>query len=496
MPVGMHTEWEWALGPGRVPRADRCLHAHPNSRSTPSKAVLRRYAMTGNGLTKLPIQGPTENLTDSNRSPYRERNDKSRARCRRWLQESIRWFERSADSRTHQLRAPRAGSPAGIPAELRLPSRRACRSFVPRRGHPCSPRSQRGEFCSRSSSLQDLRSALPGEVADGVERLACCLELGLECARLERRFSNEAEFVHYRLTTNLKRRQLSVGHQIRLGLALEEVERQLAAGRRAQAKGKPRGRKALPVKRPEEKGETRERVAAALGLSAATYARGAKVLREGSPELVVALEEGRESVFGAYRRLKAEQRRAENERLARALREQPPPLPRGCFEVVACDPPWPFASSQLPYPTMSLAEIAALPISRLLAADACLWLWTPNAFLFEAKRIAEEAWGLKVRGVLTWAKDRSGTGTWLRGQTEHCLLATQGKPLVMLSDQSTLLVGPVREHSRKPDEFYALVESLCPGRKLELFARERRPGWRAWGAEPAKFGPSAASEAA
>ena len=69
----------------------------------------------------------------------------------------------------------------------------------------------------------------------------------------------------------------------------------------------------------------------------------------------------------------------------------------------------------------------------------------------------------------------------MRGQTEHCLLAVRGRPLVMLKSESTALLGKVRDHSRKPVEFYRLVERLCPGSKLELFAREHRHGWHSWG---------------
>ncbi|MGA2513319.1 MAG: MT-A70 family methyltransferase, partial [Candidatus Limnocylindrales bacterium] len=93
--------------------------------------------------------------------------------------------------------------------------------------------------------------------------------------------------------------------------------------------------------------------------------------------------------------------------------------------------------------------------------------------------------GFEPKTILTWAKDRMGTGDWLRGQTEHCLMCVRGHPTVTLTNQTTLLHGPMREHSRKPDEFFTLVESLCPGSKLELFAREARPGWAAWGAEAA-----------
>ena len=77
-----------------------------------------------------------------------------------------------------------------------------------------------------------------------------------------------------------------------------------------------------------------------------------------------------------------------------------------------------------------------------------------------------------------------GTGSWLRGQTEHCVMAVRGKPTVTLTNQTTLLRGPVRSHSEKPDEFYALVEKLCPApRYAELFSRTPRENWDGHGDE-------------
>ena len=119
--------------------------------------------------------------------------------------------------------------------------------------------------------------------------------------------------------------------------------------------------------------------------------------------------------------------------------------------------------------------------------DCVLWLWTTNAFMRPAFDVLD-AWGFEEKTILTWVKSRMGVGNWLRGQTEHCILAVQGSPIVTLSNQSTSLHAPVREHSRKPDEFYQLVEGLCPAKpRLELFAREERPGWTCGGAEVTMF---------
>jgi N6-adenosine-specific RNA methylase IME4 len=162
--------------------------------------------------------------------------------------------------------------------------------------------------------------------------------------------------------------------------------------------------------------------------------------------------------------------------------------------VIVADPPWPYEKraadashrGALPYAALTLEQIRALPVGGLATADAILWLWTTNAFLPAACEVAR-AWGFEHKTMLTWVKDRIGCGDWLRGQTEHCLLAVRGRPVVTLAGQSTVLRGAVREHSRKPEAFYELVESLCPGSKVELFARATRPGWRAHGDQAGRF---------
>jgi N6-adenosine-specific RNA methylase IME4 len=166
--------------------------------------------------------------------------------------------------------------------------------------------------------------------------------------------------------------------------------------------------------------------------------------------------------------------------------------PKGEFDVIVCDPPWPYDGEYdpdhqreaPPYPTMDIEDIMGLKMPA--ASDCVLWLWTINRLLDRAFEVAR-TWGFEPKTVLTWAKDRFGTGRWLRGQTEHCILAIKGSPPWRLTNQSTLLNGPLREHSRKPGELYALVDSLCFGRKLDMFSREKRDGWEQWGDEKDAF---------
>jgi N6-adenosine-specific RNA methylase IME4 len=148
---------------------------------------------------------------------------------------------------------------------------------------------------------------------------------------------------------------------------------------------------------------------------------------------------------------------------------------------------------------MRTDEIISLPITELSDPKGCiLWLWFTNNHMIEAAKCLE-TWGFKLKTILTWEKvtndgtrTRFGTGHWLRNATEHCSLAVRGEIRAFsgqtLTNESTILHAPRREHSRKPEAFYRMVETLCPNmKKLEMFARETRSGWDSWGNEVGKF---------
>ena len=162
-----------------------------------------------------------------------------------------------------------------------------------------------------------------------------------------------------------------------------------------------------------------------------------------------------------------------------------PGLPPGGFATILVDPPWPAQGGEKHYRTMSLARIKALPVGRLAARDAHLWLWTTNALLPTAYEVAE-AWGFTVRSPLTWVKFRLGLGGryQLRNATEQLLFCTRGRAPLGSRSQPTWFNAPVQEHSRKPAEQFAIVERVSPGPYLELFARRRPESnqpWAVWG---------------
>ena len=163
------------------------------------------------------------------------------------------------------------------------------------------------------------------------------------------------------------------------------------------------------------------------------------------------------------------------------------------FRCIVADPPWKqgmsgtwkkhSAATRLPYPTMTLDEIKALPVAEC-AADGChLWLWTTNAFLRDGFDVME-SWGFKYLAPIHWVKP-SGMGNWFVHRTQTILFGYR-KPCRMGDGRyspNILQTGLPPRHSEKPEESYALIESVSPGPYLELFARRPRLNWTVWGNE-------------
>lgn len=201
---------------------------------------------------------------------------------------------------------------------------------------------------------------------------------------------------------------------------------------------------------------------------------------------------------------------ARKAKVLQQIREQPSRLPDGTYSVIVADPPWQYDTKVeegagvrglVSYPTMSLEQILQMPVSGLAADTSVLWLWTTNSFLDEAFDVMRR-WGFWYRTLLTWDKVAHGVGFYLQNVTEHCLLGVRGSPLFDIQGAwrahkegrgpapVSRLESPRAEHSRKPEAFYQLVENLCPapsGGRVELFARAKREGWVAWGAETDQF---------
>lgn len=170
------------------------------------------------------------------------------------------------------------------------------------------------------------------------------------------------------------------------------------------------------------------------------------------------------------------------------------------FGTILADPPWQFTNRTgkvapehrrlSRYGTMTLSEIEALPVEEIAAPTSHLYLWVPNALLPQGIQVLA-AWGFTYKSNLVWHKirkdggpDGRGVGFYFRNVTELVLFGTRGKNARTLPPgrrQVNYLATRKREHSRKPDEQYDIIESCSPGPFLEMFARGNRPGWEVWG---------------
>lgn len=175
----------------------------------------------------------------------------------------------------------------------------------------------------------------------------------------------------------------------------------------------------------------------------------------------------------------------------------------GRYGLILVDPPWAMKTwgesdsekmASAKYAVMSRDDIMALPVGKLASRDCVLVMWCVQAMMPEGYETVR-AWGFEPKTLGTWAKQsrtgakwHMGTGYVLRSAAEFYIFATRGSPKSAVKNVRNLIVAPVREHSRKPDKMHIDLERMYPNvPKVELFARQRRPGWDCWGNQVDKF---------
>lgn len=163
------------------------------------------------------------------------------------------------------------------------------------------------------------------------------------------------------------------------------------------------------------------------------------------------------------------------------------------YQLIYADPPWSYRNKRTggsmnsgaisKYPTMSIEEIKNMPIGDIVNKDCALFIWATTPLLPEAFEVIT-AWGFHYKTSLYWCKTMSlGMGYWYRGQVEMLLLGIKGEVKAFRIQKPNFIQTKVREHSRKPDEFYELIEMTGLKPRIELFARNKREGWDCWGNE-------------
>jgi N6-adenosine-specific RNA methylase IME4 len=333
-----------------------------------------------------------------------------------------------------------------------------------------------GDIAELASSIDQIGLLHPivitskKELIAGKRRILAFQKLGRE--KIEATVINLDALVLGEQAENINRKDFTVEERVAIGEAIEK----LLAGRQ--------GRHHME-NFPHEKGATRDIAAKKSGFkNPKTYEQAKEVVKAGGKPKDDMNRTGR--VNGPYKRVKVAKQ-------AKEIKREPPPLPnKGPYRVIVADPPWPYEMRKEdpshrathPFPQMSIEQICAVDVGGIAHKDCVLWLWITNHHIIRCAATVLDAWGFQEKTILTWAKDRMGTGDWLRGQTEQCVMAVRGSPTIVLTNQTTLLHGPMRKNSQKPDEFYAFVEKLCPApRYAYLFSREEREGWDMHGDE-------------
>jgi N6-adenosine-specific RNA methylase IME4 len=241
-----------------------------------------------------------------------------------------------------------------------------------------------------------------------------------------------------------------------------------------------------------------------LNIGTRSIASAKTVMDDGIPSLVKLCDDGRAPVSIAARvaMLPKESqedivKRVESGRTlnqaAQDLRDESKriaPFPKGKYQVIYADPPWQYdnsgfnESAENQYPTMPTDEICELPIESLCTDESILFLWATNPLLEDALKVMR-AWGFEYKTNMAWIKDKArGKGWFLKSKHELLLIGTrENTPHPAERPASCFEADRGGVHSRKPECAYAMIEAMYPGKKIELFARQARDEWGAWGNE-------------
>ena len=351
-----------------------------------------------------------------------------------------------------------------------------------------------------------------GILIDGHNRFEIAQKHGLEFVTTELQFADRNEAKIWIIQNQLGRRNLSAYDRSILALKLKPViaakakenslanlkqntDRQTFAHRN---NCEETNTLTPPIEESADDRKTNAQVAQAAGVSRETIRKVEKIEAQASPEIKAALRTGDMSINAAYNKVQQAARKEDIQRQVDEIEQRAIEKPDGLFDVIVIDPPWGYVREAHhgsfdaqgrrctnPYPEMTQDELKAI---ELPAADNCvLFLWTTHKFIWDAKELLDH-WGFDYRCMLVWNKQQMGLGNLIRMQCEFCLVAFKGKPAFKdVHNARDLIEEPRREHSRKPDAFYRLVEELCAGRKLDYFSRTKREGWSTYGNDTNKF---------
>jgi N6-adenosine-specific RNA methylase IME4 len=329
-----------------------------------------------------------------------------------------------------------------------------------------------------------------GFIIDGHNRYEIALKHGLPFGTQEKYFKDENDVREWMILNQFGRRNLSSYQRSVLALQLESVFSAKAKEKKKEAGG------AVRQKSDKPEIDTKKELAKVANVSHDTIAKVKKIEAIATPEVKAKLSTGEVSINQAYQEIKKEEKKAERKNIIedqiQQIEQGKLPELHGLFDVVSVDPPWPYGreydpdGSRVanPYPEMSIEEIMNLKIP--FKPDSICFLWTTHAFLPNAFHILSH-WGFEYKATMVWNKEKIGMGAWLRMQCEFVLLGIKGRPYWDNTTYRDIICEPRRQHSRKPDSFFDMVDKVTIGKKLEYFSREKRNNWEIYGNDTDKF---------
>jgi N6-adenosine-specific RNA methylase IME4 len=338
-----------------------------------------------------------------------------------------------------------------------------------------------------------------GILIDGHNRYRIAQEHDMNYETLEKEFDNINRVKEWMINNQFGRRNLSNYQRSVLALQLEDVFREKAKENQAiQFKGS----SLIQISEEVKPIVSIKEVAKIANVSHDTIAKVKKIEANATPEVKARLNTGTMSINEAYKEIKKEEKKVERVELIQKqiedIEEGLLPDLVGLFDVVSVDPPWPYEGESKnitsfdsvgrrvanPYPEMSIEQIKNIELP--LMDNAVVLLWTTHKFLPDAFEILKE-WNLDYKATLVWNKEKIGMGAWFRMQCEFCLVGIKGKPYWENTTYRDIIVESRREHSRKPDCFFEMIEKITMGNRLEYFSREKREGWKVFGNDINKF---------
>jgi N6-adenosine-specific RNA methylase IME4 len=353
-----------------------------------------------------------------------------------------------------------------------------------------------------AEGIRDAIVTWQGFIIDGHNRYEIAQKHGLKFRIEQKEFEGEDEVELWMIDNQNGRRNLTDGWRYKLQQRKKEILLKKGEDKYKQTVGRPSKESLSIIDNDLPKHDTRKEIAKALDWSTGKVAMADVVFKKATPELEEKVLNNEMTINQAYQEIKKEEKKAERIEVIQKQIEDIEsgilPELKGLYDVVSIDPPWPYEGNNKsitsfdavgrrvanPYPEMSIQEIKEIELP--LMNDAVVLLWTTHKFLPDAFDILK-TWGLEYKATLVWNKEKIGMGAWLRMQCEFCLIGIKGKPYWNNTEHRDILNEPRREHSRKPDKFFELIEKITLGRRLEYFSREKRTGWEVYGNDINKF---------